>query len=130
MSEIMEATLSSLRTEMERIQQDRKQAELQLQESEGQVQKLWESLGDQEKVLQQEKEEKTSLDLALADERSKVSRLQTELRTSEEVQRDFVRLSQKLQVSLEKIRQATSMEDVHDILEGTRFTDVSQLSDT
>ncbi|XP_073504743.1 rab GTPase-binding effector protein 2 [Phyllobates terribilis] len=127
--EIMEATLSSLRTEMERIQQDRKQAELQLQELEGQVQKLWESLGDQEKVLQQEKEEKTSLDLALGDERNKVSRLQTELRTSEEVQRDFVRLSQKLQVSLEKIRQATSMEDVHDILEGTRFTDVSQLSD-
>ncbi|CAJ0934184.1 unnamed protein product [Ranitomeya imitator] len=176
------ATLSSLRTEMERIQQDRKQAELQLQESEGQVQKLWESLGDQEKVLQQEKVAaprsvsprplaqsprplaqsprgpslslpaaprsvspaallllrvvssclcpQTSLDLALADERSKVSRLQTELRTSEEVQRDFVRLSQKLQVSLEKIRQATSMEDVHDILEGTRFTDVSQLSDT
>ncbi|XP_075175645.1 rab GTPase-binding effector protein 1-like [Anomaloglossus baeobatrachus] len=115
---------------MERIQQDRKQAEVQLQESEGQVQKLWESLGDQEKVLQQEKEEKTSLDLALGDERNKVSRLQTELRTSEEVQRDFVRLSQKLQVSLEKIRQATSMEDVHEILEGTRLTDVSQLSDT
>ncbi|XP_044159687.1 rab GTPase-binding effector protein 2 [Bufo gargarizans] len=128
--EIMEATLSSLRTEMERIQQDRKQAEIQLQESEGQVQKLWESLGDQEKILQKEKEEKVSLRMSLNDERNKISRLQSELKTSEEVQRDFVRLSQRLQVSLEKIRQATSMEDVHDILEGTRFTDVSQLGDT
>ncbi|XP_075139932.1 rab GTPase-binding effector protein 1-like [Leptodactylus fuscus] len=126
----MEATLSSLRTEMDRIQEDRKQAELQLQESESQVQKLWESLGDMEKSVQKEKEEKTSLQLALSDERNKVLRLQTELKTSEEVQRDFVRLSQKLQVSLEKIRQATSMQDVHDILEGTRLTDVSQLSDT
>ncbi|XP_075687585.1 rab GTPase-binding effector protein 1-like [Rhinoderma darwinii] len=125
----MEATLSSLRTEMDRIQQDRKQAELQLQESESQVQKLWESVGDQEKILQKEKEEKASLDLSLKDEKDKISRLQTELRTSEEVQRDFVRLSQKLQVSLEKIRQATSMQDVHEILEGTRLTDVSQLSD-
>ncbi|XP_066432885.1 rab GTPase-binding effector protein 2 [Eleutherodactylus coqui] len=128
--EIMEATLSSLKTEMDRIQQDRKQAEIQLQESEGQVQKLWESLGEQEKMLQKENEEKASLQLTLNDERNKISRLQTELKTSEEVQRDFVRLSQKLQVSLEKIRQATSMKDVHDILEGTRFTDVSQLSDT
>ncbi|KAG9468612.1 hypothetical protein GDO78_022340 [Eleutherodactylus coqui] len=124
------ATLSSLKTEMDRIQQDRKQAEIQLQESEGQVQKLWESLGEQEKMLQKENEEKASLQLTLNDERNKISRLQTELKTSEEVQRDFVRLSQKLQVSLEKIRQATSMKDVHDILEGTRFTDVSQLSDT
>lgn len=128
--EIMEATLSSMRTEMDRIQQDRKQAELQLQESESQVQKLWESVGEQEKVLQKEKEEKASLELALNDERDKISRLQTEVKTSEDVQRDFVRLSQKLQVSLEKIRQATSMKDIHDILEGTRFTDVSQLSDT
>lgn len=128
--EIMEATLSSLRTEMDRIQQDRKQAELQLQESENQVQKLWESLGEQEKLLQKEKEEKGSLEDALNEERNKTSRLQAELNTSEEVQRDFVRLSQKLQVSLEKIRQATSMKDVQEILEGTRLTDVNQSSDT
>ncbi|XP_018423529.1 PREDICTED: rab GTPase-binding effector protein 1-like [Nanorana parkeri] len=119
-----------MRTEMDRIQQDRKQAELQLQESENQVQKLWESLGEQEKLLQKEKEEKISLEDALREERNKASRLQTELNTSEEVQRDFVRLSQKLQVSLEKIRQATSIKDVQEILEGTRFTDVSQSSDT
>ncbi|XP_056389719.1 rab GTPase-binding effector protein 2 isoform X2 [Hyla sarda] len=124
------ATLSSLRTEMERIQQDRKQAEVQLQESESQVQKLWESAGDQEKILQKEREEKASLELALSDERNKVLRLQAERKTTEEVQRDFVRLSQTLQVSLEKIRQATSMKDVHDILEATCLTDVSRLSDT
>lgn len=128
--EIMEATLSSMRTEMERIQQDRKQTELQLQESETQVQKLWESLGEQEKLLQNEKEEKASLEQTLSEERNKIGRLQTELNTSEEVQRDFVRLSQQLQVSLEKIRQATSIKDVQEILEGTRFTDVSPSNDT
>ncbi|KAG8534650.1 hypothetical protein GDO81_018927 [Engystomops pustulosus] len=74
------------------------QAEVQLQESEGQVQKLWESLGDLEKSLQKEQEEKASLERTLSDERNKMLRLQTELKTSEEVQRDFVRLSQKLQV--------------------------------
>ncbi|KAM5152037.1 rab GTPase-binding effector protein 2 [Mantella aurantiaca] len=124
------ATLSSMRTEMERTQQDRKQSELQLQESESQVQKLWESLGEQEKILQKEKEEKVSLEQTLSEERNKTLRLQAELNTSEEVQRDFVRLSQKLQVSLEKIRQATSIKDVQEILEGTRLTDLSQSSDT
>ncbi|XP_075035168.1 rab GTPase-binding effector protein 2 [Mixophyes fleayi] len=128
--EIMEATLSSLTTEMDRIQQDRKQAELQLQESESQVQKVWESLGEQEKLLQTEKEEKASVEAALNEERNKVSRLQAELNTSEEVQRDFVRLSQTLQVSLEKIRQAKSLTDVQDIVEGIRLTEVCQLSDT
>ncbi|KAM8961802.1 rab GTPase-binding effector protein 2 [Pelodytes ibericus] len=128
--EIMEATLSSLRTEMERIQEDRKQNELQLQESESQVQKLWESLGDQEKLLQEEREEKASLQEVIKEERNKITRLQTELGTSEEVQRDFVRLSQSLQVSLEKIRQAKSLEVVRDVLEGARPKDVSQLSDT
>ncbi|XP_068121104.1 rab GTPase-binding effector protein 2-like, partial [Hyperolius riggenbachi] len=91
------ATLSSLRTEMDRIQQDRKQAELQLQESETQVQKLWDSLGEQEKLLQKEKEEKASLEYALNEEKNKISRLQAEVKTSDEVQRDFVLLSQKLQ---------------------------------
>uniref|UniRef100_A0A803JV79 Rab GTPase-binding effector protein 2 n=1 Tax=Xenopus tropicalis TaxID=8364 RepID=A0A803JV79_XENTR len=111
LTEIMEATLSSLRTEMERLQQERKQTELQLQESESQVQKLWESVSEQEKCLLQEKEGKICLQAALSEEKTKVSRLQAELGTSEEVQRDFVRLSQALQVSLEKIRQADSMAD-------------------
>ncbi|KAE8577572.1 hypothetical protein XENTR_v10022950 [Xenopus tropicalis] len=129
-TQIMEATLSSLRTEMERLQQERKQTELQLQESESQVQKLWESVSEQEKCLLQEKEGKICLQAALSEEKTKVSRLQAELGTSEEVQRDFVRLSQALQVSLEKIRQADSMADVSSILEGTRLTDINQLQET
>lgn len=129
-TQIMEATLSSLRTEMERLQQERKQTELQLQESESQVQKLWESVSEQEKCLLQEKEGKICLQAALSEEKTKVSRLQAELGTSEEVQRDFVRLSQALQVSLEKIRQADSMADVSAILEGTRLTDINQLQET
>ncbi|OCT57508.1 hypothetical protein XELAEV_18003386mg [Xenopus laevis] len=105
-------------------------SELQLQESESQVQKLWESMGEHEKLFQQEKEGKICLQAALTEEKTKVSRLQTELGTSEEVQRDFVRLSQALQVSLEKIRQADSMEDVFAILEGTRLTDINQLQES
>ncbi|XP_063285622.1 rab GTPase-binding effector protein 2 [Pelobates fuscus] len=127
---LLVATLSSLRTEMDRIQQERKQTDLQLQESESQVQKLWDSLGEQEKILQEEREEKASLHETLLEERNKIFRLQTDLATSEEVQRDFVRLSQSLQVSLEKIRQAKSLKEVQDILEGTRLTDVNQLRDT
>lgn len=40
--------------------------------------------------------------------RNKLSSLQTELDNSEVVQRDFVKLSQSLQVQLEEIRQATT----------------------
>jgi len=38
--------------------------------------------------------------------RNRVSSLQADLETSEAVQRDFVQLSQQLQVQLEKIRQS------------------------
>lgn len=52
--------------------------------------------------------------------RNKVSSLQLDLENSEAVQKDFVTLSQSLQIQLEKIRQSDSEvrwqheEDVHD----------------
>lgn len=64
-TEVLEASLCSLRTEMERVQQEQSKAQLP--------------------------------DL-LSEQRAKVLRLQAELETSEQVQRDFVRLSQALQV--------------------------------
>lgn len=46
------------------------------------------------------------LEAEVVELRGRVSALQHDLDTSEAVQRDFVRLSQSLQVQLEKIRQS------------------------
>uniref|UniRef100_A0A0N4ZG32 FYVE-type domain-containing protein n=1 Tax=Parastrongyloides trichosuri TaxID=131310 RepID=A0A0N4ZG32_PARTI len=59
-----------------------------------------------EAALMKEKESKRILDSKLIETRQKCINLQVELDNSETVQRDFVRLSQSLQIQLEKIRQA------------------------
>uniref|UniRef100_A0A8C3H783 Rab GTPase-binding effector protein 2 n=1 Tax=Chrysemys picta bellii TaxID=8478 RepID=A0A8C3H783_CHRPI len=69
------------------------------------------------------------LEAALSEQRGKLQRLQAELDTSEQVQRDFVRLSQTLQVQLERIRQAPSLEQVRSIVDGTRLKDVADLKE-
>ncbi|CAL4062352.1 unnamed protein product, partial [Meganyctiphanes norvegica] len=51
---------------------------------------------------------RTRLDAEVIELKGRVSALQHDLDTSEAVQRDFVRLSQSLQVQLEKIRQSES----------------------
>uniref|UniRef100_A0A8I3MV73 Rab GTPase-binding effector protein 2 n=2 Tax=Canis lupus familiaris TaxID=9615 RepID=A0A8I3MV73_CANLF len=91
------ASLCSLRTEMERVQQEQSKAQL------------------------------TDL---LSEQRAKVLRLQAELETSEQVQRDFVRLSQALQVRLERIRQAESLEQVRSIMDEAPLRDVRDIQDT
>ncbi|XP_053412989.1 rab GTPase-binding effector protein 2 isoform X2 [Nycticebus coucang] len=96
-TEVLEASLCSLRTEMERMQQEQSKAQLP--------------------------------DL-LSEQRAKVLRLQAELETSEQVQRDFVRLSQALQVRLERIRQAETLEQVHSILDEAPPRDVRDIRDT
>lgn len=58
------------------------------------------------------------LEKANIDIKSKVSMLQQELSTSEQVQKDFVKLSQSLQMQLEKIRSADSQvrwQDLDDV---------------
>lgn len=96
-TEVLEASLCSLRTEVERIQQEKSKAQL------------------------------TDL---LSEQRAKVLRLQAELETSEQVQRDFVRLSQALQVRLEQIRQAESLEQVRSIMDEAPLRDVRDIQDT
>uniref|UniRef100_H0WV44 Rab GTPase-binding effector protein 2 n=1 Tax=Otolemur garnettii TaxID=30611 RepID=H0WV44_OTOGA len=96
-TEVLEASLCSLRTEMERMQQEQSKAQLP--------------------------------DL-LSEQRAKVLRLQAELETSEQVQRDFVRLSQALQVRLERIRQAETLEQVRSILDEAPPRDVRDIRDT
>uniref|UniRef100_A0A8C9AEH8 Rab GTPase-binding effector protein 2 n=1 Tax=Prolemur simus TaxID=1328070 RepID=A0A8C9AEH8_PROSS len=90
------ASLCSLRTEMERLQQE------------------------QSKVQPPDPIE----------HRVKVMQLQAELETSIQVQRDFVRLSQALQVRLERIRQAETLEQVRSILDEVPPKDVRDLRDT
>ncbi|XP_056661505.1 rab GTPase-binding effector protein 2 isoform X2 [Monodelphis domestica] len=114
------ASLCSLRTEMERIQQERSKAEQQLQAS--QRQPPGPAVGWTE--------EKAQLTSLLSEQRAKVFRLQAELETSEQVQRDFVRLSQALQVRLERIRQAETLDQVRNIVDETPLRDVKDIKDT
>uniref|UniRef100_A0AAQ5XQ02 Rab GTPase-binding effector protein 1 n=1 Tax=Amphiprion ocellaris TaxID=80972 RepID=A0AAQ5XQ02_AMPOC len=80
---------------------------------------------------QQLKELTTSaLESQVLDERDKAQRLQTELDVSEQVQKDFVKLSQTLQVQLERIRQADSLDRIKIILNDTNLTDINQLPET
>ncbi|XP_011699995.1 PREDICTED: rab GTPase-binding effector protein 1 isoform X4 [Wasmannia auropunctata] len=67
-----------------------------------------EKLDRLEKQLQEIQKEKKDADSAITELRQRVMSLQQELDTSEAVQKDFVRLSQSLQVQLERIRQAGS----------------------
>uniref|UniRef100_A0A7N6BET2 Rab GTPase-binding effector protein 1 n=1 Tax=Anabas testudineus TaxID=64144 RepID=A0A7N6BET2_ANATE len=73
---------------------------------------------------------KSALESQVLDERDKAQRLQTELDVSEQVQKDFVKLSQTLQVQLERIRQADSLDRIRAILNDTNLTDINQLPET
>uniref|UniRef100_A0A3B3ZXZ1 Rab GTPase-binding effector protein 1 n=1 Tax=Periophthalmus magnuspinnatus TaxID=409849 RepID=A0A3B3ZXZ1_9GOBI len=73
---------------------------------------------------------KSALESQVADEKAKAQRLQTELDVSEQVQKDFVKLSQTLQVQLERIRQAESLDRIKVILNDTNLTDINQLPET
>ncbi|XP_074165225.1 rab GTPase-binding effector protein 2 isoform X2 [Sminthopsis crassicaudata] len=114
------ASLCSLRTEVERIQQEQSKAEQQLQVSQRQPPPPAVSWT----------EEKAQLTNVLSEQRAKVLRLQAELETSEQVQRDFVRLSQALQVRLERIRQAETLDQVRNIVDETPLRDVKDIKDT
>uniref|UniRef100_A0A669BCE6 Rab GTPase-binding effector protein 1 n=1 Tax=Oreochromis niloticus TaxID=8128 RepID=A0A669BCE6_ORENI len=72
----------------------------------------------------------SALESQVLDEKDKAQRLQTELDVSEQVQKDFVKLSQTLQVQLERIRQADSLDRIKVILNDTNLTDINQLPET
>lgn len=67
-----------------------------------------EKLNKIEKQLENTMKEKRDVESNAAELRQRLTSLQQELDTSEEVQKDFVRLSQSLQVQLERIREAGS----------------------
>uniref|UniRef100_A0A673ZHP2 Rab GTPase-binding effector protein 1 n=1 Tax=Salmo trutta TaxID=8032 RepID=A0A673ZHP2_SALTR len=124
------ASLSSLKTELERVKAEKEQLESSLAEKRktlASVQGLKSSLEEQ---LRELTTTKTALEAQVLDEKDKALRLQTELDVSEQVQRDFVKLSQTLQVQLERIRQADSLDRIRAILNDTNLTDISQLPET
>uniref|UniRef100_A0A8C6XBE3 Rabaptin, RAB GTPase binding effector protein 1 n=1 Tax=Naja naja TaxID=35670 RepID=A0A8C6XBE3_NAJNA len=104
--------------------------ESNLKEKIQQLENFEERENDLEEQLKKEVATKANLEHMMFEEKNKAQRLQTELDVSEQVQRDFVKLSQTLQVQLERIRQADSLERIRAILNDTKLTDINQLPET
>ncbi|KAM4648023.1 rab GTPase-binding effector protein 1 isoform 2-T2 [Amazona ochrocephala] len=124
------ASISSLKAELERIKVEKEQLESSSQENIQQLESLQEAKTTLEEQLKKETAAKANLEQLVFEEKNKAQRLQTELDVSEQVQRDFVKLSQTLQVQLERIRQADSLERIRAILNDTKLTDINQLPET
>ncbi|XP_010183837.1 PREDICTED: rab GTPase-binding effector protein 1, partial [Mesitornis unicolor] len=124
------ASISSLKPELERIKMEKEQLESSSQENLQQLESLQETKNTLEEQLKKETAAKANLEQLVFEEKNKAQRLQTELDVSEQVQRDFVKLSQTLQVQLERIRQADSLERIRAILNDTKLTDINQLPET
>ncbi|KAM4044161.1 rab GTPase-binding effector protein 1 [Anomaloglossus baeobatrachus] len=124
------ASISSLKIELDRIRVEKEQLESTLQQKTKELQDIQELKTSLEEQLKKVTSSKTSLEHLLFEEKNKAQRLQTELDVSEQVQRDFVKLSQTLQVQLERIRQTESLEAIRAILNDTKLTDINQLPET
>ncbi|XP_031208975.1 rab GTPase-binding effector protein 1 isoform X2 [Mastomys coucha] len=124
------ASISSLKAELERIKVEKGQLEYTLREKSQQLESLQEIKVNLEEQLKKETTAKATVEQLMFEEKNKAQRLQTELDVSEQVQRDFVKLSQTLQVQLERIRQADSLERIRAILNDTKLTDINQLPET
>lgn len=128
--DILEASFSSLKTELERVKVEKEQLERSLAERSQTLDSLQTLKTSMEEQLREVTTAKASLESHVLDEKDRAQRLQTELDVSEQVQRDFVKLSQTLQVQLERIRQADSLDRIKAILNDTNLTDISQLPET
>ncbi|XP_044077351.1 rab GTPase-binding effector protein 1 isoform X1 [Siniperca chuatsi] len=128
--DILEASFSSLKTELERIKAEKEQLKSSLAEKTETLESIQGLRISLEQQLKELTTAKSALESQVFDEKDKAQRLQTELDVSEQVQKDFVKLSQTLQVQLERIRQADSLDRIKVILNDTNFTDINQLPDT
>ncbi|KAJ8267245.1 hypothetical protein GJAV_G00140280 [Gymnothorax javanicus] len=124
------ASFTSLKTELERLKTEKEQLESSLAAKTEALESLQGLKTSLEGQLKDVAAAKAVLESQVFDERDKAQRLQTELDVSEQVQRDFVKLSQTLQVQLERIRQADSLDRIRAILNDTDLTDISQLPET
>ncbi|XP_014357835.2 rab GTPase-binding effector protein 1 isoform X2 [Papilio machaon] len=87
--------LKAAKEELDRLQTEREQ-----------MQQLADKLRHSNDMIEQLLEDKKRLQNEVCEVRGRVHALQLELDNSEKVQQDFVRLSQSLQVQLERIREA------------------------
>ncbi|XP_049598490.1 rab GTPase-binding effector protein 1 isoform X1 [Syngnathus scovelli] len=124
------ASFSNLKTDLERIKVEKEQLRSALSQTTDTLESIRTLRSGLERQLQDLNAAKSALESQLFEEKDKAQRLQTELDVSEQVQKDFVKLSQTLQVQLERIRQADSLERIRLILNDTNLTDISQLPDT
>ncbi|KAI5629383.1 rab GTPase-binding effector protein 2, partial [Silurus asotus] len=115
-SEVLEVKLSSLKTETDRIQSEKEKLERELQECLTEVQGLRVALSHLQSDSKVQSRDKAALHEQYLELRSQVISLRSQLDTSQAVQRDFVQLSQSLQVKMEQIRQAESLDQVKHIL--------------
>lgn len=124
------ASFSSLKTELERIKAEKEQLQSSLTEKTETLENIQALRISLEHQLRELTIAKSALESQVFDEKDKAQRLQTELDVSEQVQKDFVKLSQTLQVQLERIRQAESLDRIKVILNDTNLTDINQLPET
>lgn len=124
------ASFSSLKTELERIKAEKEQLQSSLTEKTETLESIQALRVTLEHQLRELTTAKSALESQVFEEKDKAQRLQTELDVSEQVQKDFVKLSQTLQVQLERIRQADSLDRIKVILNDTNLTDINQLPET
>ncbi|XP_014823655.1 PREDICTED: rab GTPase-binding effector protein 1 isoform X1 [Poecilia mexicana] len=128
--DILEASFSSLKMELERVKAEKDKLQSCLAEKTEMLDSLQAVKMSLEQQFREVAAAKSALESQVLDERDKAQRLQTELDVSEQVQKDFVKLSQTLQVQLERIRQAESLDRIKVILNDTNLTDINQLPET
>ncbi|XP_030009760.1 rab GTPase-binding effector protein 1 isoform X2 [Sphaeramia orbicularis] len=124
------ASFSSLKTELERVKAEKEELQSNLSEKTETLESIQSLKSSLEQQIKELTTAKSALESQVLDERDKAQRLQTELDVSEQVQKDFVKLSQTLQVQLERIRQAESLDRIRVILNDTNLTDINQLPET
>lgn len=104
------AILESCKSELERESSVRAETETKLRDSDQSLKKIQTKSKQLINALSQQLDEQTTLrsksDSEVALLKAKIHSMQVDLENSEAVQRDFVKLSQSLQIQLEKIRQA------------------------
>uniref|UniRef100_A0A3Q3GP02 Rab GTPase-binding effector protein 2 n=1 Tax=Labrus bergylta TaxID=56723 RepID=A0A3Q3GP02_9LABR len=109
--------LSSLKTETERIQTQKDQLQAELLSCRTELEALRVALSHVQGTNKSLSNDKASLQQQCLELRSQMISMRSQVDTSQTVQRDFVQLSQSLQVKLELVRQAESLDQVREILE-------------
>ncbi|KAJ4932172.1 hypothetical protein JOQ06_010598 [Pogonophryne albipinna] len=112
--------LTSLKTETERVSSQKEQLQAELLSCRSELEALRVALSHLQSTSKTLSAEKAALQHQSLELRSQVISMRSQVDTSQTVQRDFVQLSQSLQMRLEVIRQAETLEQVREVLEEGR----------